>query len=196
MQKLSKDVRRDQVVNAVLEVIGRNGVTGLSTASIAKEVGMSEANLYRHFQNKQEIVSEAIRRIGDNLKDNVKVVIDKHLSPLARMREIFRLHLRYVKENRSIPRLIFSEEIHLNDAEVMRGLLETVSAYARSLEDIIVEGKGDGSIKASIDDKATALTFIGMVQITILRWVLSGFTLSMEDDGLALWNNFEACIRS
>ncbi|WP_028895688.1 TetR/AcrR family transcriptional regulator [Syntrophorhabdus aromaticivorans] len=83
MQKLSKDVRRDQVVNAVLELIGRNGVTGLSTAAIAKEVGMSEANLYRHFQNKQEILAETVKRIGEELRENVASVTARQLPPGA-----------------------------------------------------------------------------------------------------------------
>ncbi|WP_242839773.1 TetR/AcrR family transcriptional regulator C-terminal domain-containing protein [Syntrophorhabdus aromaticivorans] len=95
-----------------------------------------------------------------------------------------------------MPRLVFSEEVHLNNEEVLRGLLETISSYAASLENIIIRGKKDGSIKQSLDANATALTFIGMVQVTILRWALSGFSLPISDEGLTLWNNFEACIRA
>ena len=196
MQKLSKNMRRDQVVNAVLELIGRNGVTGLSTAAIAKEVGMSEANLYRHFQNKQEILAETVKRIGEELRENVASVTARQLPPVNWLKEVFRLHLSYVRENQGVPRLVFSEEVHLNNDEVLRRLLETISSYATSLENIIVRGKEDGSIKQSLDANATALMFIGMVQVTILRWALSGFSLPIEDEGIALWNNFEACIRA
>jgi len=43
------------VVEAALKLIGEHGMSALTTAALAKEVGMSEANIYRHFRNKEEI---------------------------------------------------------------------------------------------------------------------------------------------
>ncbi len=193
---MTKDARRDQVVAATLKLIGEHGMAGFTTAGLAKEVGMSEANLYRHFNNKQEILSETITRIGAGLSGNVDTVLKSCTNPIERLRRIFQLHLRYVGQNHGIPRLVFSHEVHAGDTELRSRLLETISAYASLLGDIINEGKKQGSVKRTVDANATALTFIGMMQVTILRWVLSGFTLSIEDEGLTLWNNFEACVRT
>jgi len=33
-----------------------------------------------------------------------------------------------------------------------------------------------------------------MVQVSVIRWILSGFTLSIEEEGLRLWDNYESCI--
>jgi AcrR family transcriptional regulator len=190
----SKDVRRDQVVTASLKLIGKSGLSGLTTAAIAKEVGISEANIYRHFHNKQEILSETIKRIGEGLKSNVEIAIESSSGPLNCLRQVFQLHLRYVERNPRIPRLLFSDDIHTNDSEMKPRLLAMVAGYMDSLERIVRGGIEIGEIRESVDPKATALTFIGMIQVSIIRWILSDFTLSIENEGLSLWDNYVACI--
>jgi len=178
----TKDTRRDQVVTATLKLIGEYGITALTTAAIAKEVGMSEANIYRHFQNKKEILSETIKRIGEGLMRNVEIAVESASAPIDRLRRIFRLHLHYVGQNPGIPRLLFSDDIHSNNTDLKPGLLEIISGYVLSLENLVAEGKKDGSLRQHLDPKAAALTFIGMVQVSIIRWILSDFKLSIEDE--------------
>lgn len=187
----TKDARRDQVVTAALKLIGESGMTSLTTAAIAREVGMSEANIYRHFQNKEEILSETIKRIGEGLMRNVDIAMNSASTPIGRLRRAFQLHLQYVDQNRGIPRLLFSDDIHSNKTNLKPKLLEIISGYVLSLENLINEGKKDGSLKQYIEPKSTALMFIGMVQISIIRWILNDFKLSIEDEGLTLWNNYE-----
>lgn len=180
----------------MIKLIGEHGIGGFTTAGVAREVGMSEANLYRHFKNKQEILSEIIDRIGEGLNRNVDAMVKSSDAPIDRLKNIFLLHLSYVAQNHGIPRLVFSDEIHAGNTEIKARLLGMISAYTGLLEEIISEGKKHGSLKGDLDPRATALTFIGMVQITILRWVFSGFSLGIESEGLMLWDNFEACLRA
>jgi hypothetical protein len=90
--------------------------------------------------------------------------------------------------------LLFSDDIHANNSEIKPRLLEIVAAYVTSLEGIVREGIADGEIRESVDARATALTFVGMIQVSIIRWILSDFTLSIENEGLSLWDNYVACI--
>lgn len=194
--KQTRDTRRDQVVEAVLKLIAQHGMGGLTTASIAREVGISEANIYRHFQNKHEVLAETIKRIGEGLRSNVQIGLASASDPLDRLKTIFRLHLEFVSRNPGIPRLLFSDDVHANGSDMKPLLLEMISSYATSLEDIIREAIKNGGIRQSVDPKATVLTFIGMIQVSIIRWILSDFTFTIEDEGMALWNNFEACIKN
>lgn len=90
-----------------------------------------------------------------------------------------------------------SEERITNWSIRVNEIRDMIPDYAQLLESIISEGKKKGILKGDLDSRTTALTFIGMVQeVTILRWVFSGFSLAIEDEGLALWNNFEACLQA
>jgi len=190
--KVDRATRRSQIVQAALGIIGRWGVTALTTAAIAREVGMSEANIYRHFENKEEILSEMAMEIRSGLERNISNVAES--SPVPALRHIYRLQLEYIESNEGIPRLIFSEQLHTSP-ELKKRLLEVIGSYADRLADIIREGQKEGSIKKEIVPASAALMLIGMVQVTTLRWSLSGFSFSLVDEGTKLWMNFERCLR-
>lgn len=194
--KLSSEIRRRQVVNATLKIISERGVGNLTTAAIAHEVGMSEANLYRHFASKEEILLETVKIIGSGLEQNVEKVFQSSGTPLEHLRNIFALHLTFIEKNEGIPRLIFSEEIHGGNSHLKTIILNTITTYSGKLESLIKEGQAAGVLKKDISGISTSLTIIGMLQVTILRWSLSGFSFSLTEEGLKLWRNFEQCIKT
>ena len=119
---INRELRRDQIVGAALGIIARKGmVQRLTTAAIAAEANMSEANLYRHYRNKEEILSEVITKIGDGLKGNIDKSLQGVRSPVERLRSVFVLHLHYLATNEGIPRLVFSEEYTIVLNPALRG---------------------------------------------------------------------------
>ncbi len=191
--KIDTETRRTQIVEAALRIIGRDGVAALTTAAMAREVGISEANIYRHFENKNEILREMALKIRAGLERNLSRVSDA--SSLKALMQIYILQLEYIENNEGIPRLIFSEQLH-SSPELKERLLETIGSYADRLADIIRKGQKDGTIKKDIEPMTAAFMFIGMVQVTTLRWSLSGFSFSLAKEGLKLWNSYERCVRA
>jgi len=169
-------------------------MNSLTTATIAKEVGISEANLYRHFKNKQEIIYETIETIGRGLSTNVEKVFKYDLSPLVKLEKVFLLHLRYIEKNEGIPRLAFSDEIHMGEKEIKERLLSFINSYTDKLSILIKEGQKTGLIKEDIKPKSAALMIIGIVQVTVLRWSLSNFSFSLLTEGKKLWLSFVECL--
>jgi AcrR family transcriptional regulator len=195
--KLSTEIRRDQVARATLRIIAQKGIGALTTAGIALEVGMSEANLYRHFRNKEEILSHTVETIIEGLSANVEKVkeFDVKEHPLEKLKRLFQLHLEYIEDNEGIPRLVFSEEIHHCNPGLKNRIVSAIDAYAGRLAAIFIEAKKAGLIRKDIDPGTSAFTLIGMIQITVLRWSLKGFSFSLTSEGLKLWNNFEKTIK-
>lgn len=194
--KMSREVRRDQIAQATLRIVAARGVKALTTAAIAQEVGISEANLYRHFRNKDEILAETVDMIGEGLRKNVEKVFRAEAPPLKKLKRIFMLHLEYIEKNEGIPRLGFSEEMHIGKKELGEKLSAYIKAYAGGLEAIVEEGKKTGAIRRDIDPKASALMLIGMVQILTFLWSLSGLSFPLAGEAMKLWKNFERCVKA
>ena len=192
--KVKREIRRDQIVQATLRIIAKKGMNSLTTATIAKEVGISEANLYRHFKNKQEIIYETIETIGRGLSINVEKVFKYDMNPLNKLEKVFLLHLRYIEKNEGIPRLAFSDEIHMGEKEIKERLFNFINSYTDKLSMLIKEGQKMGLIKDDIKPKSAALMIIGIVQVTVLRWSLSDFSFSLLTEGKKLWLNFVECL--
>lgn len=196
-KKVKTVVRRDQIALAALRIIAKRGVSGLTTSALAKEAGISEANLYRHFKSKDEIIALTVEKIGEGLQRNLEQVFSMGTdeSSLKKLKKVFTLHLNYIEKNEGIPRLIYSEEIHIGNRELKQKLLDSINAYSARLELLIKEAQKAGLIWKEINPRASALMLIGMVQVTVLRWSLSGFSFQLADEGMKLWKNFEKSMK-
>jgi AcrR family transcriptional regulator len=194
VRKVRGDVRRDQIVQAALKIIGKKGVSGLTTAGIAREVGISEANLYRHFKNKGAILYETGKGIGDAMRKNIESVLKRDDLPLAKLKRAFLLHLEFIEKNEGVPRLGFSEEMHVGNEKLKKEFLKNINIYSSGLESIIKEGQRSDAIRPDLDPRSTAAMLIGLMQVTVMKWSLSGFSFSLGTEGVKLWKNFEKCI--
>lgn len=193
--KMPREVRRTQIAEAALRIIARQGVRALTTSAIAQEVGISEANLYRHFRNKDEILSEMVDMIGEGLRKNFESVFKTDATPISKLKKVFRLHLDYIEKNEGIPRLGFSEDMHWGNRELGERLLRNIERYADELEKLMREGQKTGALKRELEPRTAALMLIGMVQVVTFRWSLSGFSFPLVAEGMKMWENFESCVR-
>lgn len=183
------DIRREQIAKAALDVVGEEGVKGLTTARIARFVGISEANLYRHFKNKEAIIRAVVEIIGKSLLE----VIQKHSRPgvlaAKRLERVFLGELSYVQQNRGIPRIITSSEILFSD-ELRREWLATMGRFIAGIAAILRQGIEDGSVDRTQDPEASATLFLGMVQVSAARWLFSEFRLDLDAQGKKIWKEY------
>ena len=193
VKKVRGDVRRKQIVQAALKIIGAHGMSSLTTASIAREVGMSEANLYRHVKNKDEIYFACFEYARSRIRENMELALKITNSPIKNLKRFFSLQIALMEKNRGLPRFLFSEELHIHK-KLRERVIQTMYAFSMRLASFIREGQRRKSIRSDLNPKTTALMFIGLVQGLTFRWSLSGFSFSLAREGMKLWKNFEKCL--
>lgn len=195
IKKETTEVRKEQIVRAALGIIGKDGIQGLTTSGIAKAVGISEANIYRHFKNKDAILTATVEDLEDTISNILKAVTTKDIPPLDMLAQIFKLHLSHIQENKGVPRLVFSSELHFRQ-DLRDKLASLIDRYLKMLTGILDEGVEDGSVKSATDTAAMAGLFVGMIQLSALRWSLSDFNSSLLKEGEKLWKEYRKCIEA
>ncbi len=191
--KMRGEVRRDQIVQAALAIISSKGVGGLTTAALAAGAGVSEANLYRHFKNKEDIFFAAVSYVKERIAKNIELSLSGTDAPIKKIRRFYDLQIDLMGKNSGIPRFMFSDELHISE-RLREKLLQTMYAFSATLASFIRDAQKDGSFRGDLEPKTTALMFIGMVQGLMFRWSLSGFSFSLDTEARKLWRNFEKCI--
>jgi AcrR family transcriptional regulator len=101
-------VRRREIADAALAILGEAGLTGLTSATIAKKVGVTDAALFRHFQSKHEVIAAAIDRAEEILFEGFP---PKSQDPLDRLGDFFRRRVRTLRENPGVAKLMMSEHL-------------------------------------------------------------------------------------
>ena len=73
--------RRAAVIDAALRVFGAGSYGGATTAEIAREAGVSEPILYRHFGCKRDLYFACIDEMGRRFRDTVEEIIAAESDP-------------------------------------------------------------------------------------------------------------------
>jgi AcrR family transcriptional regulator len=191
--KVRGDIRRDQIMRAALRIIAGKGVSSLTTAALAREVGMSEANLYRHFRNKDEIYMATIGQVREMIQQNLKKVLAGSKDPVTILKRFFALQVKLMEENGGIIRLMFSEELHVHQ-HLRETILDTMYTVSVKLASLLREGQKAGAVRMDIDPVTTVLMFIATIQGLAFRWSLGGFSFSLGREAAKTWKNFEKLI--
>ncbi len=86
--------RQQQIAEAALRIISGKGVHRLTTQELAREVGISDGSLFRHFKDKAEIIRAAIGFLERTLFEGFPPQAD---DPLERLRLFFVRRLELVQ---------------------------------------------------------------------------------------------------
>lgn len=75
--------RRGRIIDAVIELLGREGISGVSMRAVAREAGVSLGLVNYYFEDKTNLIREALRRV--EAQDLAIVEPDVALSPEERL---------------------------------------------------------------------------------------------------------------
>jgi len=195
LEKKSTRIRKEEIIQAAIEVVGSKGVRALTIAAIANSAGMSEANIYRHFSGKGEIYFALAEFIGSAVMGNAAAIAGGSRKPLEKLETIFFSHITLITEHPGIPRFVFSEDIHLGQRSVADSLALRIGNYIETVTGVIAAGIAEGELRPGLSPRETALTLLGMIQFTALRWTISNASFDMRPEAEKLWQNFMILVR-
>lgn len=195
LEKKSTRVRKEEIIQAALEVVGKNGVRALTIAAIAASAGMSEANIYRHFSGKDDIYSAVAEFIGSSVMSNASAIAGGSRKPLEKLETIYFSHVALIIEHPGIPRFVFSDDIHLGQRNLADTLALRIGNYIETITGVIAAGIAEGDLKPDLSSRETALTLLGMIQFTALRWTISNASFQIRPEAEKLWQNFLILVR-
>lgn len=127
---------RDRLLHAALRVFQEAGSRGATTRRIAREAGVNEITLFRHFGTKGALLSEALQAAAK--EDLVAGLPAEPRDPEAELTEWCRTHLAHLRRARSMIRACMGEVDQAPEAREMAGATPTkvameLSAYLARL---------------------------------------------------------------
>ncbi len=197
-KRLTGEERRKEIIRAAMEVFSQNGFSGSTTRKIAERAGISEAMIYSHFANKEDLYTAII---DEKLKDTEPLFF-----PVEAMRN---------KDDRQVFATIISSFLHHHsgDTTFLRLLLFSaleghelaglflsgpMTRFFTFLADYIQERCDDGAFR-SINPVVASRSLLGMVVYHVwLREIFGDQTLksvSMDETIDAIVTTFCEGIR-
>ncbi len=130
-------------------VVGEHGVSGASTARLARAASVSQGTLYKYFASRREMFAAALDEIFAQMEALFLNVTEPH--PIDRIREEVRRHAELMKSGRSFVRA-WMEFVAAGMHEGLGPEVAMVQVRAFSmLKGLVEQGKADGAIRPLVD---------------------------------------------
>jgi AcrR family transcriptional regulator len=158
----------------------------VSRTDIAREVGVTQAAIFRHFPTKAALWAEVGAQIARRLSGAWQAALATSDRPRDRLRALVAAQLAQIEVAPALPAILHSRELNVDNAAlraVFRGLLARFQTLlAAELAGMI----RDGSMRSGIapDDAAVLLT--SLVQGVAIRWSFSARGFGLQPEGLRL----------
>ena len=179
---LPADERRAVTVEAVIELAASQNPGEITTAAIAKHMGLTQGALFRHFPSKEAILQAVMEWVAERLLARVDKAAQAAASPLAALEAVFMTHIDFVAQHPGVPRMLFGELQRAVDTPAKRMARTLIDRYGVRLAALIVQGKARGELDNEVDTAAAVTLFIGAIQGLIMQSLLAGNTERMRAD--------------
>ena len=185
--------RQQQILEQAIKIIANEGIQNLTIKNLAKAVGVTEAALYRHYENKQSIIMSIIDHFEVFSKTGLGKVPS---SPIEAMKHF--LMSRYDKfiSNPELSKVMFSEAIFLNDKGISERMRMVIHGHRVELEVIIDAAKKKNLIKNDIETKSLFRMIVGSMRLLVMQWCYNDYSFDLKEEGTVLWNNIENIIKT
>ncbi len=193
---LPADERRAVTVEAVVKLAAEQNPNDITTAAIAKQMGLTQGALFRHFPTKDAILEAVMTWVAERLLSRVDRAAQSMASPSAALEAIFMTHIDFVAEHPGVPRMMFGELQRAGETPAKRMVQKLIRHYGERLHRLIEAGKAHGELDRAVDTGAAATLFIGTIQGLVMQSLLAGDVANIRRDAPGVFAIYRRGIRS
>jgi len=181
--------RQIEIIEAATKRIDEHGIQDLTIKTLAADLNLSEAALYRHFKSKNEILLGLLTYFIEEMKGRLDLILsNKDRSPSELLKDLFDSQLKTFVQKPSIVSVIFSESIFQFNKELSSTVSSMMELMQNHIEGIIRKGQANGTFSKTVGISTTTTIVMGGMRITVLKWKLSGHKSDLIKDGNKVLN--------
>ena len=164
-------VRQQDILNACLKVIEKEGLKGFTMRNIALQIGFTDAALYRHFPDKRSIV-EAIARLfqATTLETLETIRANNALDALGKIEAFLLGRAAQFQDNRALTSILFSDELFRGDGVALSLNNDTLEHHARNLHELMAEAQAEGTVRRDLPIPHLVMLLTGSMRQMVIGW--------------------------
>ncbi len=187
--------RKLEIIQSALSLAAEFGVKKVTTQAIADHVGIAQATVFRHFKTKDAIFAEAIGWLANKLFQVLASSFSMDATADVRLNLLITRQLRFISQHKGVPRLLFSDRLHLESPKLKQAVQEIMQRYISKVTSLLEEGIESGCFRADLDAHKTAEYIAALIQGLVMRWSIFDFKFDLEKQSDALYGFIDMAVR-
>ena len=151
-----KPQRRQQILEALAHMLEASPGSRITTAGLAKQVGVSEAALYRHFPSKSKMFEGLIEFIEDTLFSRVSIILVEEQTAQKRCEKMLMLLLVFTERNPGLTRILTGDALLGETERLHQRVAQLFDRFETQLKQVIREAELREGLRPTIALPAAA----------------------------------------
>ncbi|MHB8055599.1 MAG: TetR/AcrR family transcriptional regulator [Candidatus Aminicenantales bacterium] len=164
--------RKSDIVTAVLRLVDKVGITGLTTKRIAAEVGFAEGALYKHVDSKMGIFHLILDASLRSIEATDGDISARNLPPAAALGAWFDFIVSFLEEYPGIYRILFSDGLYAEDRTLFNKFKSCILDLNGRMRAVIEKGMASGDFRSDVDPEVKAVMYMGLIITTFMLWTV------------------------
>jgi len=182
-----KSQRRQQILEALAQMLEANPGNRITTAGLARQVGVSEAALYRHFPSKSKMFEGLIEFIEDALFSRIAIILNEEPSAAGRCEKMLTLLLAFTERNPGITRILTGDALAGETERLHHRVAQLFDRFETQLKQVIREAELREGLRPVIPLPEAANLLMAAAEGRISQFVRSGFSRSPTEGWRDQW---------
>lgn len=171
-----KPSRREAILQALVELLESDPGARITTAGLAKSVGVTEAALYRHFPSKRKMFEALIEFAEDAVFSRCQLILQEQEDVRVRLQQLAHLVLVFAERNSGLCCVLTGDAL-MGENDALR---RRASQFFERLETQVRQALKEGEIRQGLRPRTSAARGADFVLVflegRIQRFVRSSFT--------------------
>jgi TetR/AcrR family transcriptional regulator len=173
MSKARPGERRESILQTLARMLQERHGERITTAELAKAVGVSEAALYRHFPSKARMFEALLEFIEESLFSRINRILEEERDALARVQAILTLVLGFAEKNPGMARLLYGDILTGETERLRKRVAQIYDRLETQLKQILREAELTQDKRFAVSGCAVLL--LTFIEGTIARFVRSDY---------------------
>jgi AcrR family transcriptional regulator len=148
-------VRREEIIDAMVEQIAERGIAATRVADVAAAMGVSTGLIFYHFETKEALLAEAFPRAMQHDLEDLEKILARKTPPSSRLRAVVKL---YVPAGGAPGWRLWIDgwAAALRDPGLVQAMRDIDNIWRSAVHDLIVEGNAVGEFRCRAPEVSAA----------------------------------------
>ena len=190
--KVKKPSRKEQILESLATILEESPGSRITTAGLARHVGVSEAALYRHFPSKAKMYDALIEFIESTLFSRISQILAENDAAELRCERILGLLLTFSEKNPGISRIMTGDPLAGETDRLRHRVSQLFERIETQLRQVLREMPLRGESPFEGDNAAAANLMLALAEGRISQYVRSDFSRLPTTEWDAQWRALRA----
>jgi len=188
----SRSNRRQQILQVLAQELESNPGSRITTAALAKAVGVSEAALYRHFASKAKMFEELIDFAEESVFGLANKIMQQEQDVTLRCERLVQLTLSFSERNPGITRVLLGDALVGENERLRVRVGKYFERIETQIKQVLREANLSDGPRAMVPIDTAANEIAALIEGRMSQYVRTNFQKKPTENSLEQWQVIKA----